>query len=369
MNQKRSHIILDAMGGDYAPHAAVEGAVLACREHPIDITLVGNREAIMPHLRRLNAASGLPLRVHHTSQVIDMGDNPLDVVRKKKDSSIRVGLELVRDARGDAFVSAGNSGAVASGSVFVLKRLEGIDRPAIAAFIPALSGNVLLADAGASTTAKAINLVQFAVMASVYGRAPLNCKAPRIGLLCNGHEDSKGTDSIRDAHRILKESPLNYIGYVEGRDVFRHAADVVVCDGFSGNILIKSAEGLAESIGAALKQELKKSVLARIGAVLAAGAFDRLRDRFDYAEYGGAPLLGVTAPVVICHGRSQAPAIRQAVIYAAGFARSGAVREIAHELSVRGDLRAGARPSLLLRFLHDMRLRRDKNDRSGHERT
>lgn len=367
MNQKRPHIILDAMGGDYAPHAAVEGAVLACRERPVEVTLVGNREAIMPHLRRLAAASGLPLRVHHTSQVVAMSDNPLDVVRKKKDSSIRVGLELVGSGRGDAFVSAGNSGAVASGSVFVLKRLEGIDRPAITALIPALSGHVLLVDAGANNTAKALNLVQFAVMASVYGRAYLNCKAPRIGLLCNGHEDSKGTESIRDAHRVLKESPLNYIGYVEGRDVFRHAADVVVCDGFSGNILIKSAEGLAESIGAALRQEMKKSVLARLGAVLAAGAFARLRQRFDYAEYGGAPLLGVTAPVVICHGRSQAPAVRQAVIYAAEYARSRAVEQIAHELSVSGDMRAGARPSLLRRFLHDMHLRRDKSDRSGHE--
>ena len=335
--------------------------MLAIREYPIDITLVGNREAIMPHLRRLHAEAGLPILVHHTSQVVEMGDNPLDVVRKKKDSSIRVGLDLVRKNKGDAFVSAGNSGAVASGSIFVLKPLEGIDRPAIGAAVPTFTGNVILADAGANSSVKAFNLVQFAVMASVYGRLSLNCKRPRIGLLSNGREDSKGTDIIREAHRLLKESSLNYIGYVEGRDVFRHVADVVVCDGFSGNILLKTAEGLAESLTAALKQELKKSILARIGSLLAQKAFLRIRRRFDYAEYGGAPLLGVTAPVIICHGRSQAPAIKHAIKAAADYAGSNAVYHIQHDLAASRDLKSiGKKPSFIKRVLFDMNLKRDK---------
>jgi len=360
MSQKRTHIVLDAMGGDYAPHAAVEGAVLACTEYPIDITLVGIREAIMPHLRRLNAETGLPIHVHHASQVVEMGDNPLDVVRKKKDSSIRIGLELVLENKGDAFVSAGNSGAVASGSVFVLKRIEGIDRPAIGAIVPTIAGNVVLADAGANSSVKAFNLVQFAVMASVYGRLYLNCKKPRIGLLSNGHEDSKGTDIIRDAHRLLRESSLNYIGYVEGRDVFRHAADIVVCDGFAGNILLKTAEGLAESIAAGLKQELKKSILARIGALFAQKALLRLRQRFDYAEYGGAPLLGVTAPVILCHGRSHALAIKHAIKAAVDYARSNAVYHIQHDLEASRDLKSiGKKPSFIKRVLFDMNLKRD----------
>lgn len=361
MSKKRIHIVLDAMGGDYAPHAAVEAAVLACREYPVDITLVGNREAIMPHLQRLNAVSGLPLFVHHTSQVVAMGDKPLDVVRKKKDSSIRVGLELVKENRGDVFVSAGNSGAVAAGSVFVLKRIEGIDRPAIAAVLPTRAGRVVIADAGATTQVKAFNLVQFAIMASVHSMLYLKCSKPRVALLSNGQEDSKGTETIREAHRLLKNSTLNYIGYIEGRDVFRTAADVVVCDGFSGNILLKTAEGVAESIGAAIREETKKSLLAMLGALLAKKAFQRLQQRFDYAEYGGAPLLGLSAPVIICHGRSLAPAIKNALKAGMQYAQLNAVQHIQHELQTNLDLRSiGKKPSFIKRMLFDINLKRDR---------
>ena len=309
MSEKRTRIVLDAMGGDFAPHAVVEGAVLACRSYPVDITLVGNKEAIMPHLRRLNATAGMPIIVHHTHQVVDMADNPLDVVRKKKHSSIHVGLELVHEKKGDVFISAGNSGAVASCSLLVLKRISGIDRPAIAAIIPTLTAHVVIADAGANSTVKPFNLVQFAIMASAFCRLYLNCKKPRVGLLSNGREESKGTDKIREAHRLLKNSSLHYVGFVEGSDVFRNAADVVVCDGFSGNVLLKTAEGIAENMSAALKQESKKNLLMMIAALLAKKAFVRLRQRFDYSEYGGAPLLGVNAPVIICHGRSNAKAV------------------------------------------------------------
>jgi len=360
MEKNIHRVVLDAMGGDFAPHAAVEGAVLACRHYPVHITLVGNRESIMPHLRRLGAASGMPITVHHTSQIIDMGDNPLDVVRKKKDSSIRVGLELLHDNKGDAFVSAGNSGAVASGSLFVLKRISGIDRPAIAAVLPTLSGRVVVADTGAGSAVKSFNLVQFAIMASAYSSRYLNCKKPRVGLLSNGSEDSKGTDIIREAHGLLKNSSLNYVGYVEGRDVFRSAADVVVCDGFTGNVLLKVAEGVAESFAAALKQESKKDLFSMIGALLSKKSFARLRQRFDYAEYGGAPLLGVTAPVIICHGRSNAQAVKNAVKAAMDYSVSNVVSHIQHDLEINRDLQSvGRKPSFIKRMLHDMYGKRD----------
>lgn len=355
MEKQKTRVILDAMGGDFAPHAAVEGAVLACRHYPVQITLVGNREAIMPHLRRLHADSGLPIAVHHTSQIVDMGDSPLDVVRKKKDSSIRVGLELLRDKKGDAFVSAGNSGAVSSGSLFVLKRISGIDRPAIAAVLPTLAGHVVVADTGAGSAVKPFNLVQFAIMASGYSSMYLNCKKPRVALLSNGSEDSKGTDIIREAHSLLKNSSLNYVGYVEGRDVFRSAADVVVCDGFTGNVLLKVAEGVAESFSVALKQETKKDILSIIGALLSKKSFARLRQRFDYAEYGGAPLLGVNAPVIICHGRSNPQAIKNAVKAGMDYALSNVVSHIQHDLETNRDLQSiGKKPSFIKRMLQDI---------------
>jgi phosphate acyltransferase len=360
VSTKQIRVVLDAMGGDFSPHAAVEGAVLACREFPVAITLVGIKEAIVPHLRRLNAESGLPVFVHHCSQIIDMADNPLDVVRKKKDSSIRVGLELVRENKGDAFVSAGNSGAVASGSIFVLKRISDIDRPAIAAVLPTLAGHVVVADTGAGSAVKPFNLVQFAIMASVYSIMYLHCKKPRVGLLSNGSEDSKGTDIIREAHSLLKSSSLNYVGYVEGRDVFRSVADIVICDGFAGNVLLKTAEGVAESFIIALKQESKKDFLSMIGSLLLKKSFARLRQRFDYAEYGGAPLLGVNAPVIICHGRSNALAIKNAVKAAMDYSLSNVVSHIQHDLEINRDLKSiGSKPSFIKRMLQDIYSKRD----------
>ncbi|MCX5899753.1 MAG: phosphate acyltransferase PlsX [Proteobacteria bacterium] len=266
---------------------------------------------------------------------------------------MRVGLELVGENKGDAFVSAGNSGAVASGSIFVLKRISGIDRPAIAAVLPTLAGQVVVADTGANSVVKPFHLVQFGIMASVYSSQYLNCNKPRVGLLSNGSEDSKGTDIIREAHRLLKNSSLNYIGYVEGRDVFRNAADVVVCDGFTGNILLKVAEGVAESVADALKQEAKKDILSMIGALLSKKAFLRLRQRFDYAEYGGAPLLGVNAPVILAHGRSHSHAIKNAVKAGMDYAMSNVVSHIQHDLEINRDLQSiGKKPSFIERMLH-----------------
>jgi len=344
---KRARIVLDAMGGDFAPHAVIEGAVLACREFPVEIILVGRQQAINNDLKKYQA-SFLPITIRHASEVITMSDSPLDVVRKKKDSSIRIGLELLRDNSADAFVSAGNSGAVVSGALFTLKRIKGIDRPAIATVMPTLSGHMIVSDVGANNACKPFNLVQFAIMSSVYSKYTLGCSRPRVAVLSNGEEETKGTELIRLSNDLLKQSNLHYKGYVEGRDIFRGTVDVVVCDGFTGNVLLKVAEGVAQSLGAAMKQEFKRSILATIGYLLARSALGHIKKRFDYSEYGAAPLLGVTSPVMIAHGSSKAKAIKNAVRAAMHFANSKVIYHIQNDLEINKDLHTiGKKPNLI----------------------
>jgi phosphate acyltransferase len=350
--RKQIKIVVDAMGGDNAPQAVVEGAVAACREYRIEIILTGNKDVLKNYLKKFNG-SYLPISIKHAADVVTMEDNPLDVVRKKSDSSIRVGLELVEAKKADAFVSAGNSGAVASGALFIIKRIKGIDRPAIAAVMPAFNSQVTVVDAGANNMCKPFNLVQFAIMSSVYSKYFLHCQNPRVGLLSNGEETTKGTDTIRNAHELLRESRLNYIGFIEGKDVFKGSVDVVVCDGFVGNILLKVAEGVAECFGGALKQELAQSFLTKIGYFISRNAFTRLKKRFDYSEYGGAPLLGVTAPVIIAHGRSNAYAIKNAIRAAKEYAEADVVYHISNDLEANKDLHSiGKKPSFFNRLLH-----------------
>lgn len=348
---KQTKIVVDAMGGDNAPQLIIEGAVAACREYRAEIILVGHADRIKQHLKKMNAAY-LPIGIKHAGEVVTMEDNPLDVIRKKKDSSIRIGLELVAQKKADAFVSAGNSGAVASGALFMLKRIKGIERPAIAAVMPTIKGHVVVIDAGANTAVKPFNLVQFAIMSSVYCKYAVQTKNPKISILSNGEEDIKGTDAIREANGLLKNSSLNYIGYVEGSDVFRGNADVVVCDGFTGNVLLKVAEGVAESVGKVLKREIQSSYMARLGYLFARNAFNNLKKKFDYAEYGAAPLLGVTAPVFIAHGKSNAIAIKNAIQTAKRFTESEVVYHIQHDLEVNKDLQSvGKKPSFIDRLL------------------
>ncbi|MDX1315316.1 MAG: phosphate acyltransferase PlsX, partial [Eudoraea sp.] len=297
-------------------------------------------------------ASYLPITVKHASEIVKMDDNPLDVFRKKKNSSIRIGMQLLADKEGDAFVSAGNSGAVVSTSLFVLKRIKGIDRPAIATIMPTLSGRVIVADAGANNTCKPFHLAQFAIMCSVYSRYFLKCRNPRIGILSNGEEENKGTEVIRSAHALLSGSSLNFKGFVEGGDVFNGSLDVAVCDGFAGNILLKTAEGVAESLGSALKEELSRTILSKIGYLFSRYSFMRLKKRFDYSEYGGAPLLGVNGPVIISHGRSNANAIMNAARAARDLARSNVTYHLQNDMDVNKDLQTIARkPSLIDRVL------------------
>jgi len=349
---KRNRIIVDALGGDNAPGATVEGAVAACRDFGADVRLVGHKDIIARELAR-HDIQGLAISVQHASEVVGMSDSPMDVVRKKKDSSISVGMQMLAEQQGEAFVSAGNSGAVVAAALFIVKRMPGIDRPAIGTLLPSLTGQALVVDAGANNVCKAHNIAQFALMGSVYYRSILKCQNPRVGILSNGEEESKGTDVLKQVHAQLKKSSLNYIGFVEGKDVFRGNVDVVACDGFTGNIVLKIAEGVAESMGAAIKQELKRGLASKIGYLFSRSAFLRLKKRFDYAEYGGAPLLGVNAPVLIAHGRSSAYAVRNMIRAALEFSRQQVIEHILTDSDIHRDFETVARkPSLIDRIIH-----------------
>jgi len=311
-------VAVDAMGGDHAPGPEVAGAVMAAREWGIPVVLVGQRELIEAELAGHRCA-GLDIVVHHASEVVGMHDSASDAVRKKKDSSIRVAFDLVREKQAAAVVSTGNSGATMAAGMFVLKRIPGIDRPAIATVVPNLRDQTLILDVGGNVDCKATHLAQFALMGSVYAQQMLGKMQPRIGVLSNGEEESKGNDLTRETHQLLVESSLNYLGYVEGRDIFQGTVDVVVCDGFVGNVVLKVSEGLADVMGKMLKTEFSSRLMSRLGYLLARPAIQGFRKKVDYAEYGGAPLLGIQGTGMICHGKSSARAVKNAIRLAHDF--------------------------------------------------
>ncbi|MGE4545889.1 MAG: phosphate acyltransferase PlsX [Pedobacter sp.] len=311
MNE-RIVVAVDAMGGDNAPEVEVEGAVAAAREWKIPVVLVGDQVRLEEALSRY-PVSGLDITIQHASEVVGMHDSPSDAVRKKKDSSIRVAFELLRRGDVHAVVSAGNSGATMAVGMFLLKRIPGIDRPAIATILPNKKSQTVLLDGGANVDCKPIHLAQFGTMGAVYAKFMLGKNRPKVGVLSNGEEESKGNELAREAHKLLKHSTLNYIGFVEGRDVFSGDVDVVVCDGFVGNVVLKVSEGLSEAIGDMLKGEIKQRFLAKLGYLLARPAFRAFKKKVDYAEYGGAPLLGIQGTGMICHGGSNARAIKNAI--------------------------------------------------------
>lgn len=312
-------IAVDAMGGDNAPKAVVDGAVQASREFGIHVILVGDRDVLRGHLAD-HDASALPVTIRHASEVVGMHESPSVAVRRKPDSSIKVSFDLVKQGEAQAAVSAGNSGAAMAVAMVVLRRLPGVDRPAIAAVLPSLSGFSVLIDSGANVECRPIHLIQFAIMGSVFCRKVLQIDAPRVGLLSNGEEEVKGTDLTRSVHAALKHSDLNYKGYVEGRDVFTGAADVIVCDGFTGNTVLKASEGVVQAMTQMLKDELSASLRAKVGFFLAKGALLNIKKRMDYAEVGGAPLLGVNGVGIVAHGSSDARAIKNAIRMARNFA-------------------------------------------------
>ncbi|WP_221252513.1 phosphate acyltransferase PlsX [Desulfuromonas versatilis] len=320
-------VAVDAMGGDNAPGVEVEGAVAAARRWGVAIILVGDSARIEQELAK-HQAQGLSISIRHASEVVGMHDSASDAVRKKKNSSIRVAFELVKQGEAHAVVSAGNSGATMAAGMFVLKRIPGIDRPAIATIMPSIEGHTLVLDVGGNVDCKPQHLAQFALMGQVYARHVLGKADPRVGLLSNGEELTKGNEQTREAHGLLKEAPFRYIGYVEGRDIFKGSVDVVVCDGFVGNVVLKVAEGLAEGIGAMLRREIGGRFLAKIGYLLARPAFEAFKKRVDYAEIGGAPLFGIEGTGMICHGGSSPRAIMNAI----GQARQSVAKRVNDEL-------------------------------------
>ncbi len=324
-------VAVDGMGGDNAPVVEVAGAVAAAREFGMAIVLVGNSEVLRQELAK-HDCTGLDMSIVHASEVVGMHDSASDAVRRKKDSSIRVAYELVKQGKADAVVSAGNSGATMAAGMFILGRLKGIDRPAIATIFPNLRDRTLILDVGGNVDCKPQHLAQFALMGEVYARYFMEIDNPSVGLLSNGSEESKGNELTREAHGVLKGAPFNYRGYVEGRDIFSGCVDVVVSDGFVGNVVLKVSEGLAEAVSRMLKAEIKKSILSIAGYLLVRGAFKRFRKKVDYSEYGGAPLLGINGVGMICHGGSSAKAIKNAIRYAHEYARKGVNQNMAEKL-------------------------------------
>lgn len=326
-------IALDAMGGDHAPRAEVEGAIVAARELGVRILLVGNEAVVRQELHR-HGHRGLPIEIVNATDVITMSDSPSQAFRRKKESSVHVAARLVRDGKAEALVSMGNTGAVMTVARFVLGTLAAVDRPALAAAFPNMKEKVtVILDVGANVDSKPEQIEQFAVMGEIYYRTIWGTKRPRVALLSIGEEEMKGNDLVREAAARLKQLHLNFVGNVEGRDVFRGDVDVIVCDGFIGNIALKISEGLVEHIGGMLKKAIKSSLKSQVGYVLSKDAFDSFRKRTDSSEYGGAPLLGVRGITIIGHGRSNPNAIKNAIRVASELCRARFNEKIEQELS------------------------------------
>ena len=309
------------MGGDHAPQMNIEGAVQTVQESDdTEVILVGDETAIRKELKGRKYEAGR-ISVVHASQVVEMHESPTVAIRKKRDSSIRVGVGLVKAGEADAFVSAGHSGVVMGTSLLLLGMSKGVDRPAIATLMPTLRDTFILLDVGANVDCKPENLHQFALMGNIYCKLILGREKPKVGLLSIGEEDVKGNELTKEAFKLIRQSSINFIGNIEGKDIFTGAADVVVCDGFTGNIALKISEGLAEVILKMLKREISNVTAGRIGYLMLKPAIRNFKKRTDYDEYGGAPLLGINGTSIISHGRSSAKAIRNALRVADDFAR------------------------------------------------
>ena len=306
-------IAVDAMGGDSAPHVEVLGTFQAVQERKVGVILVGARERIEAELHQYKW-SRLPIEIVHASESISMNEAVSTAVRHKKDSSIRVAAQLVRDGKADGVVSAGNTGACMAVTKLVLGSLPNVDRPALAAILPTAKGKpAILLDVGANVDCKPNHLAQFAIMGEIFSRLIFGYTRPRVGLLSIGEEETKGNELTKETFRLLRTAPFNFIGNVEGRDVYKGDVDVIVCDGFIGNVALKLSEGLTEMVSLLLKKDLSSDPISQIGALLSRRAFKSFKARVDYSETGGAPLLGVKGVAIICHGRSNSKAIKNAI--------------------------------------------------------
>jgi len=323
------------MGSDRAPKPEIEGALLAARHYPgVRVLLVGPEDRLRQELAGHPSAARMPIEVVHASQVIGMHEKPVQAVRSKRDSSMHVGLRLVKEKKVVGFVSAGNTGAAMATAKMVLGALPGVDRPGLANVFPTSAGKPsIMIDVGANVDSKPQNLAQFAIMGEIYYRAIFGKDKPTVGLLSIGEEETKGNELTRHAFAMMKELPVNFIGNVEGRDVYNGRVDVVVCDGFVGNVALKISEGLVEAVSFLLKESLNSTITSQVGALLARKAFSNFGRRLDYSEYGGAPLLGLKGVAIVAHGRSNANAIKNAIRVAKQYFESGVNARIEKELT------------------------------------
>jgi glycerol-3-phosphate acyltransferase PlsX len=325
------------MGGDFGPEVVVKGAIEAAQAKGISLLLVGREEEIRQELAKYKTDE-LSIEVVNASQVVGMMDKPSDVLRKKKDSSVHVACRLVKEGRAHGMISAGNSGATLACGMFVLGRIKGVERPALATILPTEKSPLVFLDVGGNVDCKPYHLVQFGVMAEVLAKDLLGISNPKIGLLSIGEEEGKGNILAKEAYKLFKLSSMNFVGNAEGRDLFAGNFDVIVCDGFVGNAVLKASEGVAKSISNILKAEIRKSFLFRLGCLLALPAFKRLAKRLDYAEYGGAHLLGLNGTAVVCHGASNVRAIRIAIEKAVEFVTSKANDDLVRGLKANKEL-------------------------------
>jgi phosphate acyltransferase len=327
-------VAVDAMGGDNSPRMVVQGVLEAVSEPGLEAVLVGDERAVRGEL----GAGGLPdsVNLHHCSEVVGMNEPPLKAVRTKRESSIRVAFELVKQGKADAVVSAGNSGATLAAGILILGRLEGVERPGIASIFPGHKEPVVLMDVGANVDCRPFHLFQFGVMADAFCRVCLGVDSPRIGLLNIGEENGKGNDAVRNAGELFRGCPLNFFGNVEGRDIFKGKVDAVICDGFVGNVALKLVEGVSEAIGRFLKDELLGSIQGKLSRLFGRRAFSRFFEKYDYQMFGGAPLLGINGVAIVCHGGSSATAIKNAVKMAARYAASGVAEKTAGAVACFG---------------------------------
>jgi len=335
-------IAVDAMGSDRAPKPEVEGAILAARHYGVRVLLVGKEDVIRAEMAVHPAALQLPIETVHASEVIGMQEKAAQAVKQKRDSSMRVGLRLVRENRAAGFVSAGNTGAAMVTAKLVLGVLPGVDRPALAAVFPTAAGTAsIMLDVGANVDCKPHNLQQFAIMGEIYfrtmfaGRFP-KADCPRVGLLSIGEEESKGNELTHETFKMLKTMRMNFVGNVEGRDLYNGNVDVIVCDGFVGNVALKISEGLVDTVRAMLKESLQATITRQMGYLLARRAFQDFKKRLDYSEYGGAPLLGIKGVAIVSHGSSNSLAIKNAIRVAAEFARTNLNTKIEEQLQIAG---------------------------------
>ena len=309
-----ARIAVDAMGGDHAPAVVVEGSVQACRDLDVEVVLVGDEPRIRAELARLGAVDQRGISVRHTTEVVEMSEHPGQALRKKKDSSLRVIFDLVKEGRADACMSAGNSGGMLAAALFVLGRLPEVERPAIATFLPTVVGRMVLIDAGANVDVKPLHVAQFAVMGEAYARLVGGVAKPRVAVLSNGEEPSKGTALTRAAAEALaRDGAIDFGGYAEGKDLFTGEFDVVATDGFTGNVVLKTTEGVATAFGTLLKRGILSSPRTKLGGLLIKPALAGIKRAMDYSEYGGAPLVGCDGTAIIAHGRSNATAIKNAI--------------------------------------------------------